>query len=167
MMSQGSVELQLSQKCLSAAKNSRITSPVCQQLDFVFQMKHYLGVWVTVIISHVPSVRRNSFERLVTLVAKEVCICKQKFWFSLTTYTAKPAITEEISTIYFSFYACDKVQHDYSANSCSWKLFHTWDRSHFGVGAYAGLECACFGTILNWIACHIHHTRISPLPIND
>ena len=42
------------------------------------------------IISHVPPVRGNRLERLVTLVAKEVCICKQKFGFSLTTYRANP-----------------------------------------------------------------------------
>ena len=47
------------------------------------------------IISHVSPVRRNSFEGLVTLVAKEVaCICKQKSSFSLTTYRAKPVITD-------------------------------------------------------------------------
>ena len=83
------------------------------------QMKHYLGVCVTVVISHVPPVRGDSLECLVALVAKEVCICEQKSCFSLTTYREKPAITEKISTIYFSFSACDRVQHDYSENSCS------------------------------------------------
>ena len=88
MMSHGSVELQLSQKChaLSLAK-----TPILWCHKFVsswvfFQMKHYLAVWVTVVISHVPPVRGDSLERLVALVAKEVCICKQKSCFSLTTY---------------------------------------------------------------------------------
>ena len=57
------------------------------------------------IISHVSPVRGNSFEGLVTLVAKEVrCICKQKSCFSLTTYWVKPNITDK------SFKVCNLLQ---------------------------------------------------------